>query len=561
MSRRQGRHGRIARALGATAILALIVSACGSSTDAGDSSNSGSDQSESQDSGQSNDDEAGDQGDGEPETLVVNTSFVLKGLDPGTVYEGTGNMIVHALYDTLVTFEGSDISDPQPALAKTYEASPDGKTFTFHLDPTATFGDGSPVTSADVVFSLNRLKNLKGSAAPIVDGLTFSAPDDMTVVVTSDRVNPNVPMLLAAPYAGILNADVAKANGGTAGTDAITKDTLGAYLSTHSIGSGPYDIESFDSASRVVLTADPDFWGQQPEFDRVVISNMEVQNQHLTMMKGPDNTVALDLAGSSLSGLPESLHISGSADTYYQLRLHADPAVSKVTSNRDWVAALRAALDYEGIAKLFGKSGVPAAGMIPPAYAGALPTSDAQQQELATAKTLLAESGVGDQSVGLLYPAITYLGVDLGTIAAKIQSDAAKAGIKITLEPAPIASFLEQRKTGKVALSFSPQSLDYPAAVSIVADVLPGGHTAQASGWTAERADDATVAAGEAALTATDAAKQVAKLKEWQRLMIENGPYITICYSSHNAVSSANLDGATYTAAGWIVDLASITSN
>ncbi len=255
-----------------------------------------------------------------------------------------------------------------------------------------------------------------------------------------------------------------------------------------------------------MLKTNPNYWKNKPAFGRVVFQNMDVQNQKLTMAKEPTSEVALDLAGNALSDLPSDLQQSGSPDSYYQLRVHADPAVSKVTSNRDWRLALQAAMDYQGMAELFGpgrQARCRASSRRP--TPGALPASEAQTQDLAKAKSLLAKSGVGDQTVKLLYPAISYGGIDLGTLAAKVQSDAAKAGIKIQLDPAPIASFLDQRKTGKVPFSFSPQSLDYPVAASIVADLMPGGHTADAAGWTANRADPATVAAAEKVLNSTDA--------------------------------------------------------
>ena len=76
-------------------------------------------------------------------TLTVDTSFVLKTLDPGLVYEQTGNIIVHALYDTLVTYEGSDVTTVVPELASEWVQSDDGTTWTFTLNPEATFADGS----------------------------------------------------------------------------------------------------------------------------------------------------------------------------------------------------------------------------------------------------------------------------------------------------------------------------------------------------------------------------------------------------------------------------------
>jgi peptide/nickel transport system substrate-binding protein len=528
-----GRHGRALVA--AVAVAALALTACGNNAqDSQDKQNA--------------------------QVLTVDTSFVVKSLDPGAVYEPTGNVIVHALYDTLVTFEGADISKPAPLLAESFTAAPDGKTFTFVLDPDATFSDGSKVTAADVVFSLNRLKNLKGSAAAIVDGLAFSSTDDRTVVVTSTTVNPNVPTILSAPYAGILNSKLAKENGGSDAADASSADKLTNYLNATALGSGPYVVESFDAASRIVLKTNEKYWRTKPAFGRVVFQNMDVQNQKLTMSKLPKSEVALDLAGTTLAELPKELQQSGSADSYYQLRLHADPAISKVTSNADWVAALQAAIDYRGMADLFGPAGEPAAGIVPSAYAGSLPSSEAQTQDLEKAKSLLASSGVGDQSVKLLYPAITFGGIDLGTIATKVQSDAAKAGIKIQLDPAPIASFLDQRKTGKVPFSFSPQLLNYPVAASVVADLLPGGATAKAAGWTAERADPETVAAGQKVLSSLDADEQVALLQDWQRLMVHNSPYITLVYNSTTVVASANLAGVDYTAAGWGLDVADVTT-
>ncbi|WP_028921927.1 ABC transporter substrate-binding protein [Pseudonocardia acaciae] len=491
-------------------------------------------------------------------SLTVDTSFVVKTLDPGRVYEPTGNVVVHSLYDTLVTFKGADISKPVPELARSYTAAPDGRTFTFVLDPAARFSDGTPVTASDVVFSLNRLKNLKGSASAIVKGLSVTATGPDTVVVTSDAVDPNVPTILAEPYAGILNSKRTVEHGGTDAENASSADTLSNYLNTSTLGSGPYVVESFDAASRIVLTANPNYWRAKPAFPRVVFQNMDVQNQKLTMTKLPASEIALDLAGNALSELPAELQRSGSPDTYYQLRLHADPAVSPVTANPDWVGALRAALDYQGAAALFGPAGTPAAGIVPTAYAGALPPSEARTQDLDTAKALLAKSGVGDRPVKLLYPAITYGGVDLGTVAAKVQGDAAKAGIRIELDPAPIASFLDQRRSGRVPLSFSPQSLNYPVAASVVADLMPGGSTAQAAGWAAARADPATVAAAQKVLTARDVDEQVTHLRDWQRLMNRTSPYITLVYNSTTVVSSANLTNAGYTAAGWIVELADI---
>ena len=134
-------------AAGAVAALAAGVAACGSS---GSSSGSGGGTSAAS-------------GAASGGTLVVETSFVLKTLDPARMFETTGLMIDRVLYDTLLTYKGSDVTKPVPDLATSFTASPDGKTFTFTLRKGVKFANGDPVTASDVVYSLTRVKNIAGN--------------------------------------------------------------------------------------------------------------------------------------------------------------------------------------------------------------------------------------------------------------------------------------------------------------------------------------------------------------------------------------------------------------
>src|SRR5690625_5043083 len=78
------------------------------------------------------------------ETLVIDTAFSLETGDPGRTYVPTGNMVLHAVYDTLLTFEGSEEEEPVPSLA-TMEQNDDATEFTFTLTGDRTFSDGSVV--------------------------------------------------------------------------------------------------------------------------------------------------------------------------------------------------------------------------------------------------------------------------------------------------------------------------------------------------------------------------------------------------------------------------------
>lgn len=503
-------------------------------------------------------DDAADGGQEQGGTLTVSTSFVVNSLDPGQVYEATGGLAVHAMYDTLVTFEGSDVSTPVPLLAESWDVNDDATEFTFTLSDDAVFSDGSPVEADDVVFSINRLHNLQGSPAVTVEGLSASSPSDGVVVVTSERSNPNVPTILAMPAAGILNAEAAEGEGATAAEDAASTDAATDFLNETSLGSGPYQLESFDPASEIVLTANPEYWAGTPGYQRIVISNVEAETQKLTMSRAEGDQIALDLSGRLLEDLPETLQVSSSQDTFYFLTLHQDPEISEITANPDFVRALRASIDYEGLAALFGEDARPAAGMVPTAFPGALPESEAQVQDLDAAADYLAASGIEDPTVELMYPTITYRGVDLGTIATKIQFDAAEAGIEIVLDPQPIASFLEAQTAGEVPLRFSPQSLNYPVAASLVNNFAPGQASAERTGWTEDRASAEMIAAGDAVLSAPDADQQVAAMQDWQHLLNEESPYVTLAYNSGAVVATDTVGAADYSPAGWQVDLRAV---
>ena len=188
-------------------------------------------------------------------TLVIDKSFDLATMDPGRMFETTGGIIIPAMYDTLLTFENNDVTEPKPGLATAWEVNDDATEYTFTLRDDAVFSDGTPLTAADVAFSLNRVRELKGNGSFLMDGVTAAAQDDGTVVLTSEQPNPALPRILPTPTLGILNSKVVMENGGTDQAGADTADTAEEYLNSTSAGSGPYVLESFSTTSETVVAA------------------------------------------------------------------------------------------------------------------------------------------------------------------------------------------------------------------------------------------------------------------------------------------------------------------
>ena len=94
---------------------------------------------------------------------MIDKSFDLKTLDPQRQYEPTGGIVDHALYDSCSSSAARTCRTRCPTWPSRSRHRSDAKTYTFQLRKNVKFSDGTPLTSADVVFSFRRLVNLKGN--------------------------------------------------------------------------------------------------------------------------------------------------------------------------------------------------------------------------------------------------------------------------------------------------------------------------------------------------------------------------------------------------------------
>ena len=87
-------------------------------------------------------------------------------LDPHLTTDATSAQIIIEVFGGLVTIDRN--LDIVPDLAERWDISPDGRVYTFHLQPDAVFHDGRPVTAQDVQWSLERATNPL-TESPVVD--------------------------------------------------------------------------------------------------------------------------------------------------------------------------------------------------------------------------------------------------------------------------------------------------------------------------------------------------------------------------------------------------------
>ncbi|GAA3152524.1 MULTISPECIES: ABC transporter substrate-binding protein [Nonomuraea] len=485
-------------------------------------------------------------------TLVIDTSFDLKTADPGRTYEPTGLIVGKAIYETLLTFDGADVTKPVPALAESYELSEDGKTLTLKLKQGATFADGSPLTADDVVFSLTRVRDMKGTPSFLLDGVEVAKEGDSTITLTSKTPNPALPYILPNPALGIINSKVAKEHGAT--TD--PQDKAEQYLNSTSAGSGPYEIESFNVSSQVTLKANPKYHGTKPAYDKVVIRNVEAATQKLNVQRG-DSQVALNLSGDQVTGMPPTLQVkkTPSANVLFLLA-NQDSAVSKTTTNPKFVEAVRKGVDYAGLLELAGEGSTQAPGIIPSQLLGALPPDQGAKRDVEGAKAALAESGLSNPTVKLEYPSeLTVNGLSFQPLAERIQANLKEVGITVDLQPAPVTTALDNYRNGKEEMGLWYWGPDYPDPSDYLA-FLPGKTVGLRAGWK-EGASKELESAGEQAAAAIGDDARKAAYVDVQTKLNASGPFVPLIQPSQNIVTAASVTGLEYHPV-WTVDVADL---
>ena len=250
-------------------------------------------------------------------------------------------------------------------------SSSGAKVFTFGLKRNVHFADGTPLTSADVLWSLKRLQNLKGNPSFLLAGITVSAPSKYTVVMRSKTPATQLPVILANPSTGILNSALVQKNGGTDAANAAKADKAENWLNSTAsagAGSGPYTLSAYSTTSQITLVPNTSYWGgKKPPWASIVVRNMIAATQLLNVGRG-SHEIAVDLSADQAQSLTSNKNVKVSLQPstwIFFMWANANPKVSGVTSNPDFQKAIRYGLDYASLVDLAGQGAIQAPGRDP----------------------------------------------------------------------------------------------------------------------------------------------------------------------------------------------------
>ena len=184
-------------------------------------------------------------------TMVYTRSEETETLDPHRTTALSSAEADSLLYDTLTSLDYDNTV--KPGLAERWDISPDGKTYTFTLRRGVRFHSGKALTSADVKFTMDRWKTVKGSptAFNIAPVERVEAPTPTTVVFHLKEPLSILLVNLTGYAASILNPEFVTRLGDDYGTGAGKVD-----------GTGPFMLKEWVRNDRLTVGRNPNYaWG------------------------------------------------------------------------------------------------------------------------------------------------------------------------------------------------------------------------------------------------------------------------------------------------------------
>ena len=442
-------------------------------------------------------------------TLTVLNQGGITHLDPARLYTSGGGNIPSLLFRTLTTrnrLEGEAGTKPAPDLATDLGTPSNGaRTWTYHLRDDVFFEDGTPITSADVKYGIERsfAPELPGGAPYLRDWLVGAAsyqgpykqpdglkaietPDDKTIVFKLSKPEGDFPFLATATQF----APVPKA-----------KDK-GVDYESHPVSSGPYMVESYEKKKSLVLVRNPKWSAKSDSLryacpDRIEVTaglDAAVINQRLVSSAGADaNAVTTDaVVGPEQlaqlgTGSPLDKRVSrGEFPATYYLAFNLK---KKPFDNQKVREALSYAVNRTSVVNALGGSAVvgPSTTFLPPQKAFGyqpydyFPAGDAGNA--AQAKQILAEAGLGNLTIELAHKNDDSTGQG-PKVAAAVQEAFKQAGVAVKLTAIDSATYTDV--TGKPAtepgLSLQYWGADWPSGAPFMIPIFDGRQIITAGG-------------------------------------------------------------------------------
>jgi peptide/nickel transport system substrate-binding protein len=474
---------------------------------------------------------------GDANRLIVEVQSSPTNLDPRVGNDNVSGRIFDLCCRGLI--QVTPELDYAPDLALSWE-TPDPRTIVFRLNPEAKFGDGRPITAADVKSTYDdvmqqKIINPKASGYSAVDHL--ETPDAHTVVFK-----------LKEPNGGLfdnLNLGIVPPN-----SDANT-------LKTKPVSFGPYRVVSFKTDESVELEANEYWIGGPPKIKHITVRIIpDSTTRVLELRRGSVNFEVNQLPFENVGEFEKNPKLQvvkkpGSVWQYIAFNLHK-PILAKVEVRR----AIAHAIDRERIVQdLLRGHGVVTDTMLAKGHWARVELQP-YAYDPNQAKQLLDQAGYKDPDGDGPLPRFelnfkTSTDVEANLRAQMIQQMLAQVGIKVNILSSEFGTFYEDIGKGNFDMySLSRNGIQDPDFYYIIfhsKNVPPEG---QNRGYYSNPKVDQLIQEGRATF---DRNKRKQIYGEIQRIVYDDLPYLSLYHQINVAVMDKDLQGyVMYPAGFWL---------
>ena len=377
--------------------------------------------------------------------LKIGLSADVTTLDPHFVAAQPNLTAQHHVFDALVQVD--ERGRPAPGLAKW--RTPDPLTWEFTLRKGVTFHDGAELTTADVLFSLERPLTITGSPGGF-------APYVKPIVAKEIVDRYTIRLRTAAPY-GALAQDLAEvmivSKKAAAGASSADFDSGRA-----AVGTGPYRLARFARGDRIELVRHDAYWGGRPAWDRVTLRMLPSDPVRTAALLAGDVDAIEHVPTADLAKLRKNASFKvEQAVSWRTILLHVDQSRDRPPGvlSRDGAPlarnplkdlrvrqALSMAINRQAIAeRVMEGLALPAANVVSPAVIGHNPAVKPVPYDPVGAKKLLAQAGYPDGfAVTIATPNNRYINDE--QVAQAIAQMFARIGVAARVDAMPLSAYL-----------------------------------------------------------------------------------------------------------------------
>ncbi|HEX7785363.1 MAG TPA: ABC transporter substrate-binding protein [Methylomirabilota bacterium] len=460
-------------------------------------------------------------------------------MDPPQITDLNSTRVIKRMFEGLTAQELGTYKIV-PGLARSWDISKDGLTYTFHLRPNVKFHDGTPLTADAVKFCFDRQMNDKGpfyatGTYPYVKGFLGN-------VAGVEVVNPStVQIRLKSPLTPFLQY-LAHHSLYIYSPEALKK--WGKDVVKHPVGTGPFKLEAWEPGVRVVLSRNDQYWGGAPKIRQAIYVPIIEAQARLSAIKTGEVDMTMDVPPDSLA----------------ELRKDGDVVVAETNSSAVWYVALntrhpalkdrrvRQALNYAVqkdaiIRDILKGTAIVATTPLSPVYGPYHEDKTVRYPyDPAKAKALLKEAGfangfdvtffVPESGSGMQSP------VEMGTV---IQANLAAVGVRAKIQTmewgAYLKKYLDSPDMAEMSWNPSIGDPDHMMYMLLSSERFPPAFNA---GYYQNPRVDELLRKGR---TTIDDKERIPLYREAQRLVVEDAPWIFVDHGKQVIIYRKRVQG------------------